>query len=283
MNDQLQDNIVRGCDKSLSAYNVTYKQSYHSKSLGAYSETIIKHIIPAALFFRHITSSRYTISNKQDFYKNFSQEILQTIHSYQNLTSQGMPYTDIYLTQQNFLHNLFNQSLLINQATSQHTIHSTILRPIRILDICFGLGYNAMLGLETFQCCEIYSPEKDYLLPELLKFDYTNIANAHKILNELQKNRVYNHKKQTLYFLHGNALHILESFPQGFFDIVFQDAFSQAQNPELWSKQYFQKLDYITAKNCIITTYAKAKNILESAQHANFSTIKYEHGSIFYK
>ncbi len=251
----IHSNIFIGLDSSFSVYNNAYKQSYHSKSMGAYSETLIKHIFPA-LFF-----SKYgTFSDPHTRYKFLQQiklmEKYVKVHDYDNIKN---------IVSANIKNTHFND------------------KPFRILDICFGLGYNAMLALQFFQKCEIYSPEQDNLLQELYNFPYTNIPKSKEVINSLIKNNIYISKAQSLYFLHGNALDYLDKFPNNFFNIVFQDAFSMQHNKELWDIDYFKKLHRITTTNCLITTYAKARNIVEIVKLAGFETIKYKYGSLFYK
>ncbi|MWV61910.1 hypothetical protein DCO58_07045 [Helicobacter saguini] len=261
LNDSINKklHIVQGADLSLSAYNEKYKQSYHCKSLGAYSESMIKHILPALVFLKYfdsLDSINYNvfideITNINTFLdSNKSDDIESNIMKIETLAKK---YTE------------FNNS------------------KIRILDICFGLGFNALLALQHFKNVEIYSPEIDMILPNLLDFNYKNIKNSNIVINELIKNRIYKENEKILYFLHGNALDFIVSFEPNFFNIVFQDAFSKEYNGELWNLSYFQKLYKIMAKNSIITTYAKAKVILENASKSSFKTFKHKHGSIFYK
>ena len=254
----IYNNIIQGVDKSFSVYNATYKQSYHSKSLGAYTETLLKHIYPA-LFFQ-----QYGSFCDENTRKSFLTQV-DSIQKYYKINTDLTPLQHILKT--------LTESIQTQNLT----------RPLRILDICFGLGYNAMLSLKYFQTCEIYSPEKDYFLQELYNFPYHNIAQSKTILHTLHTHSLYQNHTQTLYYLHGDALKILSSFSAGFFDIVFQDAFSQAHNKELWDAKYFQTLYNITKTPCIITTYAKAKVVLEAAQKAGFKTLKYVWGSVFYK
>lgn len=255
--------IVQGLDSSLSLYSEVYMQSYHSKSLGAYSETMLKHIIPAKLFFDNISNgvSFDTITSLV--------EILSSIGS--SFDNKSIANNDCVM-----------KLKALQQYKTQPFLYN-FHRPIRILDICFGLGYNAMLALQVFQNCEIYSPEQDFILNELQSLKYYEIHNAHEILSHLAQARHYKTSSQCLYFLQGNALDIITTFPQNYFDIVFQDAFSQSMNPELWNKKYFHEIFRITAKPCIITTYAKARNILETANFVGFSSFKYKYGSIFTK
>ncbi len=260
----LSNNIFLGLDSSFSMYNANYKQSYHSKSMGAYSETLIKHIFPALFFYKHGSFDDLLVQNTF---------LYQTKKINQSIKRQTT-FNDI----KNIISNI-NDSMPIDMTNYKKYYN----KPLRILDICFGLGYNAMLGLEYFEKCEIYSPEKDNLLHDLYNFSY-NIQNSKDIIYNLIKNKFYtddNTKK--LYFLHGNALDYINKFPNSFFDIIFQDAFSSKYNEELWDIHYFKQLNRITAKNCLITTYAKAKHIIQIANIAGFKSIKYEFGSIFYK
>ncbi|STQ87064.1 hypothetical protein LS73_006035 [Helicobacter muridarum] len=257
--------LIECKDFSFSLYNTYYKQSYHSKSLGAYKETLYKHIIPAIIFQECLKSNTLHDFN------------IKLIESINKLAEQENNKNSTLLnTNEDFL----NKNMLSSKSKN---------RSLRILDICFGLGFNAFISLQSFPYCEIYSPEKDNFLEELKSFPYPKqiCLNTKQILEQLQTNRVYTYininNDQKLYFLHGDALGFLHKFPNNFFDIVFQDAFSQAQNGELWSKEYFEQLFNITSNKSIITTYAKARNILESANNSGFSVIKHKLGSVFYK
>lgn len=252
----INENIIEGCDSSFSVYNNSYKQGYHSKRLGAYTETLVKHIYPS-LFFHHHGSFC------DDYVRSAFLQQTETMHNqYKNQNK-----------------DFLNSPL----QTLKHQAEQNPLQPLRILDICFGLGYNAMLSLNYFKTCEIYSPEKDYLLQELQNFPYHNIPHSKAILSALHKHSYYKHDGRAIYYLHGDALtHILQ-FDMGFFDIVFQDAFSSQYNPELWDIKYFKQLYRITKSPCIITTYAKARPVIETAKQAGFHTLKYMWGSIFYK
>ena len=127
-------NIIQGVDESFSVYNATYQQSYRSKSLGAYTETLLKHIYPA-LFFRQYGS----FCNK-----NIKELFLKQVDSIQKHYKINADLTPLQHSIKTLTESMPTQKLM---------------RPLRILDICFGLGYNAMLSLQYFQTCEI-TPQK---------------------------------------------------------------------------------------------------------------------------
>lgn len=159
----------------------------------------------------------------------------------------------------------------------------TAKREIRILDICFGLGSNAFLALKYFNNVEIYSPEKDFILDKL-KHIWKNqiyIKNTSFIIEQLIKESKFTSNNSTLYYLHGDARNFY--FPNNFFDVVFQDPFSQKTNFELWDKAYFKNLYSKTKNKCIITSYAKSKGIIKNAEYAGFEALKYKHGIFLFK
>ncbi|RDU59869.1 MnmC family methyltransferase [Helicobacter sp. MIT 14-3879] len=271
--------IIQGGDSSFSLYNKEYQQSYHSKSLGAYSETLYKHIIPVLIFKKSLGFSNQESSllkgnrySANDFETKF-------LDSMENIESVSR----VFLGKRFYI----KQQVMLENCAMPESQQSNLNRPLRILDICFGLGFNACMALQVFKNCEIYSPEKDNLLDLLKDFPYPeNLrSQAYCILENLQTTNLYydTAKNQRLYFLQGNALDIVQTFPCNFFDVVFQDAFSQARNSELWTTQYLKTLFNITSSQAVITTYAKARRILESARLAGFKVVKHALGSIFYK
>ncbi|PAF44104.1 MnmC family methyltransferase [Helicobacter sp. 11S02629-2] len=164
-------------------------------------------------------------------------------------------------------------------------IKSQNLTNVRVLDICFGLGFNAFLSLLKLQNAEIFSPELG-ALSEIYDFPYPSLLDSispNEALKTLSLESTLSYKTNTLHFFQGNALEYIKKFEGGFFDIVYQDAFSSEYNPELWSKDYFKRLFYITKPKCLVTTYAKARAVLDNARLAGFKATKYKLGSLFYK
>lgn len=150
---------------------------------------------------------------------------------------------------------------------------------IRILDICFGLGYNSFFSIFYYLKMgyggelEIYSPEKDYnLFSDLLKLTYPqeiSWLDGEKItdvLMALKKKSIYAKNQWKIECFWGDALDYLNFFEDEFFDVIYQDAFSPDKNPELWSKEYFQTLTRVLRDDGVITTYSQkslVKNVLK--------------------
>lgn len=177
------------------------------------------------------------------------------------------------------------------------TLHKHILPPIlfakslqkpslKILDICFGLGYNSFATMMQYLKMgykgkiEIFSPEKDRgVFEKILALQYPeelSKINIPKIIETLQlKNKILITPDISLELFFGDAHYYLSQFSNGDIDIVYQDAFSPKVNFDLWSLEYFLELFRVTHIDCIITTYCVNREILLNAKNAGFFVYKY--------
>ena len=133
---------------------------------------------------------------------------------------------------------------------------------IKILDICFGLGYNtflAILNKPKNTKLKIYSPEFDEELVKSLKtFNYPDEFNKIKhIIDEVATNYKYKDDEIEVEVFIGDARKYIKTLDS--IDIVFQDAFSPKVNTELWTIEYFKEIDKLNPQ--IITTYSVATPI----------------------
>ncbi len=132
---------------------------------------------------------------------------------------------------------------------------------IKILDICFGLGFNTFLSVlnrpENVKL-KIYSPELDKNLIKSLKdFDYPDEFQKIKhIIDTLSREFYYEDEFVRIEIAVKDARKYLENLKS--VDIVYQDAFSPKVNRELWSIEYFTKIKEILNKKGVVTTYSVA-------------------------
>jgi tRNA U34 5-methylaminomethyl-2-thiouridine-forming methyltransferase MnmC len=139
---------------------------------------------------------------------------------------------------------------------------------LTILDICFGIGYNTFATLYYIKKnkistkVHILSPEFDEALIHSLKdFDYPEeFSEISYIINEVSKNLYYEDKQFKIEILLGDARRSIPKISEKI-DIVYQDAFSPAHNPLLWTKEYFKDIRDICKNDAILTTYSTAAAI----------------------
>lgn len=154
------------------------------------------------------------------------------------------------------------------------------LREMRILDICFGLGYNTLASLYYRQIntlpvnvC-IYSPELDSsLLTNLIDFPYSEEFSKlplREIVCALRDRGVYEDAHTYIEVQLIDACAYVREIPHQSIDVIYQDAFSPKKNPELWSEEYFAQLYRILSPNGILTTYSQSATIRKNALSCGF-------------
>ena len=136
---------------------------------------------------------------------------------------------------------------------------------LRILDICFGLGFNTLSTLYYLRergiskHIEIVSPEMDEALVRSLNvFEYPErFRELLPVIRALSETGHYEDKNVKIDVLFGDARKLLPTIDRPF-DIIYQDAFSPEHNPALWTREYFAELARLTHENSVITTYSTA-------------------------
>ena len=139
---------------------------------------------------------------------------------------------------------------------------------VRMLDICFGLGFNTFATLAAFRergekkRIEIVSPEMDEaLVASLAHFEYPEaFAPLKPIIESVSRTGRFEDEMTRIDVLFGDARKILPTLTQPF-DVVYQDAFSLKCNPALWTREYFAELARLTHDRSIITSYSTALQV----------------------
>jgi len=177
-------------------------------------------------------------------------------------------------------HNIKDGS--ISEALNKHIIPAFTYhknkKKLNILDICYGIGYNTLASIYYVYKnnldikLNIYSVELNFNLVKSLKnFAYPKeFENLKNIINEISIKQKYEDKNIKIEVAILNAREYIKKFPEDFFDIVYQDAFSSRVNIELWTKEYFDDIYKICKQNSILTTYAVATAVRLSMSEAKF-------------
>ena len=140
---------------------------------------------------------------------------------------------------------------------------------LTILDICFGLGYNTFATLYYIKKhhlktkVHILSPEFDEALVRSLKdFSYPPEFDILKpIIEAISEHFFYEDEQFKIEVIIEDARSVLTKKSTPSFDIVYQDAFSPAHNPLLWTKEWFREVRSRCNDDAILTTYSTAAAI----------------------
>ncbi len=158
----------------------------------------------------------------------------------------------------------------LRESLNKHVIPAFSLHKgkssLRILDICYGLGYNTLATLHYIQMhnmdtkVEVISPEFDEALVRSLKdFEYpAEFESLHTIIEDLSNNFVYEDAQFKITILIGDARETIPQLLPDQIDVVYQDAFSPKVNPMLWTREWFADIRALCSEDAVLTTYSTA-------------------------
>ncbi len=138
-------------------------------------------------------------------------------------------------------------------------------KKLTILDICFGLGYNTFATLyyilknDLKTKVHILSPEFDKgLIRSLSAFAYPSEFEIIKpVIYAVSKELFYEDEQFRIEILPGDARESIPKIREKV-DVVYQDAFSPAHNPLLWTQEYFRDVRGVCRDDALLTTYSTA-------------------------
>ncbi|MFZ5373928.1 MAG: tRNA (5-methylaminomethyl-2-thiouridine)(34)-methyltransferase MnmD [Campylobacterota bacterium] len=136
---------------------------------------------------------------------------------------------------------------------------------LRLIDICFGLGFNTLLSLhyrDTYApdtTLEIYSPELDGdLVASLVDFPYPEIFEPYRnVITDIATLGGYEDERTRITVEITDARAAMREL-EGEWDVCYQDAFSPQTNPLLWTREYFRDVARLMGEEGIVTTYSTA-------------------------
>jgi len=154
---------------------------------------------------------------------------------------------------------------------------------IKILDVCFGIGYNSAMAISTAlevnpNChIEVVGLEND---PEIIKK-----------MQEINPPIPYFHKykqltPETLQFIDGNIKVTLligdarvevKKLSNDYFDAIFFDPFSPKTAPDMWAVDFFKEMYRVLNAKGILATYSCARIVRDNLRSAEFT---YDDGPI---
>lgn len=156
-----------------------------------------------------------------------------------------------------------------NESLKKHIIPAFTLTEcndhLRIIDICFGLGFNTLLSLYYRDLyfpdttLEIYSPELDGdLVASLVDFPYPDLVEPYRnIIMDIATLGGYEDER-TLITVEIIDARVAMRELEGEWDVCYQDAFSPSVNPALWTREYFADIARLIGEKGVVTTYSTA-------------------------
>lgn len=145
---------------------------------------------------------------------------------------------------------------------------------IRLLDICFGLGYNLAVTINEMMKAhikgnlKITSLEIDEGVVDIVKNTYFFWpVDAYRILRKLLE--VKKQDNIELDIIIGDATQTIHKL-QHKFDVIYFDPFSKRKTPEMWTLDIFNKLYALLDDDGCLVTYSCSKGVRKDLCEAGF-------------
>ena len=144
--------------------------------------------------------------------------------------------------------------------------------PIRVFEVGFGTGLNALLTLETAIKEQVNVSYSSSELYPLAWEDAQTLAygdpEMFKRLHAQPWNEVVElHPRFTLHKMQGDVLAM--QIPEA--DVVYFDAFAPEKQPELWTKEFFQRIYEAMSEGGVLTTYCAKGVVRRMLQEVGFN------------
>ena len=191
----------------------------------------------------------------------------------QFIKTQDGSYTVFNQKYQEHYHTI---SGALEEAFEKHVNAIGVENGFHILDFCFGLGYNSIVATKKHKNLQIVGLENDIEIIKAIKelevpreiekefIAFRNLAEKLEIIDD---------NNNTIKLVIGDALISLDSLPKDYFDRVFFDPFSPGKQPEMWSRQVFQKVSNVMKQGAKLSTYSCAKSIRRNMLEAGFKVM----------
>ncbi len=162
----------------------------------------------------------------------------------------------------------------LEEAFEKHIKPLNVLDGMKILDFCFGLGYNSFVAFYQHHSIEITGLEIDIEIVNLiskLKID-GDIAKVFEYFSQIgEKKQMTDKNGNSLNLIMGDAKEKIKCLPKNYFDLVFFDPFSPQKHPEMWTEKVFEDVYKCLKKKGKLSTYSCSKRIRRNLEAVGFS------------
>lgn len=194
-----------------------------------------------------------------------------------------------------FINTAFNESYHSSIGAYKEALHKHVLackikelalerlrnqnnkEPIKILDVCFGLGYNSGVAIEKIweinpeQEIEVIGLESDIgIIQKISELEISeNYESVHKILTSLSKDihkseqgkdfLEFKDKNVNIKVLIDDARNSVKLLESNYFDAIFFDPFSPKSCPILWTAEFINEVVKRAKVGTYISTYSSSR------------------------
>ena len=161
----------------------------------------------------------------------------------------------------------------MEEAFEKHVNAVGVEDGMKILDFCFGLGYNSIAALVGHKDLEIIGIEIDSEILDEMKKVEVSIEEYEEFREIKDKKEIVDSRNNKIKLIIGDGLVEIKRLPSDYFDRVFFDPFSPKKHPEMWSEELFKEVYRVMNKGGKLSTYSCARVVRDNMKAAGFEVI----------
>ncbi len=131
-------------------------------------------------------------------------------------------------------------------------------KPVRLLDVGFGLGVNCAAALRCGGNLEVITLEYDPRVLSAARRLYPEDSLESRLIGTLESGSEFREGNCRARLIPGDARDAVRKLEPGSFDVIFQDGFSPDCNPELWSYDFVRALAKLLKRDGVMVSYSSA-------------------------
>ncbi len=153
-------------------------------------------------------------------------------------------------------------------------------QPVRVLDVCYGLGYNSAAAMEV--CTAVgtdleiigleWNPDvpRQVIQQDLHRIWSVPVQNCLTVLADAQQIELVTDGGGTITgkLIIGDARQTIQAVPLGWADAIFLDPFSPPRCPQLWTVEFLTALGMRLSPTGYLATYSCAGAVRSALQQA---------------
>ena len=151
--------------------------------------------------------------------------------------------------------------------------------PLRILEVGFGTGLNALLTLQEaaklqrrihYTALELYPLEEE----QAKQLNYASAGDQQTFMQLHTSEWEKEIPLTSLFSLQKNRTSLLDFSSTASFHLIYFDAFAPAAQPELWTQDVFEKLYAAMLPSAILVTYCSKGDVRRAMEAAGLKVEK---------
>lgn len=176
-----------------------------------------------------------------------------------------------------FQENYHSMSGALEEAFGKHVDPLGIEPGMKILDFCFGFGYNSFAACKKESDLDITALELDpkviTAIAEVTPPD--ELSEQFRFFSGLKENQdLTDEKGNRIQLILGDALKTVKELPKERFDRIYFDPFSPKKAPHMWTVELFRELHSVLKTGGKLSTYSCARVTRENLTQAGFDVQK---------